>query len=717
MGINTLPEQQSGLRNIQDLYDLINGKTTTTSGGTVTQSGGTSTQTTSEGISQDSMNEMLKSALEGTAGLASVATGQRVAGGYNSATNRLLVNDLLTRTASQIAQQNKNKTVVTTTPDIVKTTSPTTVQVGGVDAGGLGKSAALIYGGQVASNIAQGKNILDGISGLTNSIGSFIKGQSGPSDPFITGIDDSHLGAMTSENANMTTADQYASYGAGKGIAETAMEDTGPTAGPDIADFAQMDAPTQQEEEIPEFANGGLVTKKGSTVLGTNQFNRVIDPRTGLIGGGSGFNDAQIAQGGSNGQVVSNPGVNTPSSNSNGSGGTGNNIPTSGGGSHIVSTEGGRDVSVGPVGVGNVRGDLNSLSTLTNAIGTVANNPGVANLGTIGRFLTSDSLSRTGDIIGRAMSGDTTRTDVNDIGRDMTSVGAIARNPNLSDAGKVVDIASSKSPTEAAFKVADAATGNVVSKVKNFGNAVIAGDTQAGINAVASFNPLSRLYNAVAGLFDSSLGEQATVGLSNIKGGDALDNYLSLRGLGPSSVGDNSQVQRDQESARVAAEKAASDKAIADQAAKDAADQEAADQAAAIAATAQSAGTPIASNTVAPAVSGGGGGGGKGYAFKPGPDKGFGPTDQAGLGTMGGGGYGTESDGEGNSGGNDLADGGDVDGPGGPIGDKIHAMLSDGEYVLSADTVQAIGVHNLDALQAKYHTPAAVQKLKSYAKR
>jgi hypothetical protein len=39
------------------------------------------------------------------------------------------------------------------------------------------------------------------------------------------------------------------------------------------------------------------------------------------------------------------------------------------------------------------------------------------------------------------------------------------------------------------------------------------------------------------------------------------------------------------------------------------------------------------------------------------------------------------------------------------IGGKHPARLSDGEYVLSADTVAAVGKHNLDALQAKYHRP------------
>jgi hypothetical protein len=53
---------------------------------------------------------------------------------------------------------------------------------------------------------------------------------------------------------------------------------------------------------------------------------------------------------------------------------------------------------------------------------------------------------------------------------------------------------------------------------------------------------------------------------------------------------------------------------------------------------------------------------------------------------------------------------GDVSGPGGPVDDQIPAMLSDGEYVLPADTVQKIGRKKLDKLVKETHTPAAIQR-------
>jgi hypothetical protein len=60
----------------------------------------------------------------------------------------------------------------------------------------------------------------------------------------------------------------------------------------------------------------------------------------------------------------------------------------------------------------------------------------------------------------------------------------------------------------------------------------------------------------------------------------------------------------------------------------------------------------------------------------------------------------------------EYSDGGDVTGPGTGISDSIPARLSHGEYVLPADVVEKLGVDKLDAMVAKYHVPAEVQKLR-----
>ena len=77
-------------------------------------------------------------------------------------------------------------------------------------------------------------------------------------------------------------------------------------------------------------------------------------------------------------------------------------------------------------------------------------------------------------------------------------------------------------------------------------------------------------------------------------------------------------------------------------------------------------------------------------------------------------GYAAGSDIEGRMKAAGMAHGGSVRGPGTGTSDSIPAMLSKGEYVLPADTVQHLGKENLDAMKDATHTPvhdgAAQQK-------
>lgn len=60
--------------------------------------------------------------------------------------------------------------------------------------------------------------------------------------------------------------------------------------------------------------------------------------------------------------------------------------------------------------------------------------------------------------------------------------------------------------------------------------------------------------------------------------------------------------------------------------------------------------------------------------------------------------------------GSDYARGGAVKGPGTGTSDSIKANLSDGEYVISADVVRALGQEFFDNLQAQYHTPVSAAR-------
>lgn len=64
-----------------------------------------------------------------------------------------------------------------------------------------------------------------------------------------------------------------------------------------------------------------------------------------------------------------------------------------------------------------------------------------------------------------------------------------------------------------------------------------------------------------------------------------------------------------------------------------------------------------------------------------------------------------------------YASGGHVKGPGGPTDDEVGpVMLSDGEYVLPADTVEKVGKENLDALKDATHTPVSVKQRRGLRK-
>lgn len=97
-GLTERNPQGGGLGDLAALLGLFTGKE----------------QTTQTKMSQSVMNQMLQSALEKNGGLAAVSSGQRGAGMYNSSTNQLMTNDLLSRLTGEIAQRGAPTT--TTSP-------------------------------------------------------------------------------------------------------------------------------------------------------------------------------------------------------------------------------------------------------------------------------------------------------------------------------------------------------------------------------------------------------------------------------------------------------------------------------------------------------------------------------------------------------------------------------------------------------------------------
>ena len=91
---------------------------------TVTRSGGTTTSTKQTQISQEGLKALIQSMLEDpSTGLAKVASGGRTSGIYNSSTQQLLVNDLISRASNAAALASSPTTTTETTPKITETTA------------------------------------------------------------------------------------------------------------------------------------------------------------------------------------------------------------------------------------------------------------------------------------------------------------------------------------------------------------------------------------------------------------------------------------------------------------------------------------------------------------------------------------------------------------------------------------------------------------------
>lgn len=136
-----MAEEATSLDSVLKLLSLFTGSGKTTE----TSSGGTSTKTTE--MSSEALQAILKAGLEADNGLASVLKGQTNSGLYNSSTNQLLANDLVSRLTAQAAANTKTET--TNIPTTTKST-----QTAGVLSGDNGtKAAALVAGGTLLKNL------------------------------------------------------------------------------------------------------------------------------------------------------------------------------------------------------------------------------------------------------------------------------------------------------------------------------------------------------------------------------------------------------------------------------------------------------------------------------------------------------------------------------------------------------------------------------------
>lgn len=107
--------ENTDLGGIASLANLFLGKSTsgTTSGTTALTGGVTAngTKTVSNNVSPDAVNAVVNSILQGSQGLAAVASGGAKSGLYNSSTNSMMINDLIARASAEGAKLNSTQTV------------------------------------------------------------------------------------------------------------------------------------------------------------------------------------------------------------------------------------------------------------------------------------------------------------------------------------------------------------------------------------------------------------------------------------------------------------------------------------------------------------------------------------------------------------------------------------------------------------------------------
>lgn len=234
---NQLTSGGSELDVLASLLKMFQGEKTSS---TKTDTGGSFTETQQTQMSPEIMAGLLKSALESNQGLASVSQGQRSAGLYNSSTNRLLANDLLSRLTARTAEAGAPKVVSRQAAPTISTTNKTD---GGSDMLGkllLGMTAYQKLGG--TKGLKSGyKDILDLISGGSAS------GASATSN--FPGVDTAmamDAGAVTPTGLDVYAAEPGLQAGAGISYIPSAlsmMEVPSVTYGSEAADTGTVTTP------------------------------------------------------------------------------------------------------------------------------------------------------------------------------------------------------------------------------------------------------------------------------------------------------------------------------------------------------------------------------------------------------------------------------------------------------------------------------------------
>lgn len=241
----------------------------------------TTSTTESSKVSAEGLQAILKQALEGNQGLAHIASGQANSGLYNSSTNQLLQNDLLSRLTAQAAANSKTSTQTRTLQ-----TAPVAGQKGQTLAGALAIGKSLYNGLDSKTGqglLSKGKGLLDtvfsssdvGAGGATYISGVAPSDVGGVLQAANTGAGDSldNLMTLTSNFAATDTgtvgqaADSVSSFFSSPEASATAV-DAAATTGDSGTNFLSAASGTTSSLGLTSSSGAAY---GGTTYIGANQ--------------------------------------------------------------------------------------------------------------------------------------------------------------------------------------------------------------------------------------------------------------------------------------------------------------------------------------------------------------------------------------------------------------------------------------------------------------
>ena len=162
---------------------------------TVKKSGGTTTSSSTKqtNISQSGLTALIQAMMEDpSTGLAKVASGAKAPGMYNSTTQQLMVNDLISRASNAAALASAPTTTTATQTETPTTT--TQKSSGMLGSGGSNMLLPLLGAGMLMKKDASGKSMFDTLS---SSLGGFFGGDSEASGDFVLGGASALSGSIT----------------------------------------------------------------------------------------------------------------------------------------------------------------------------------------------------------------------------------------------------------------------------------------------------------------------------------------------------------------------------------------------------------------------------------------------------------------------------------------------------------------------------------------